>query len=154
MARIKKLIDAKTPPEQAIEELYLAAFARLPNDSERGRRARHVARAKDSAARAWKTWRGCCSIAGNLCSIIGTWVRSIGRGPAGKGESAMIALSPELKRALDSAGESPIRIEDPQTTSLYVVIREEDYKRLREESQIVEIDPSLFEFEEIVVYKP
>jgi hypothetical protein len=43
----------------------------------------------------------------------------------------MITITPEQRRAIEEAGEGPLRIEDPETHEVYVVIKEEDYRRLR-----------------------
>jgi hypothetical protein len=45
--RVAKLVQAKTPPDKAIEELYLAALARYPGDEERKQALDYVARKKD-----------------------------------------------------------------------------------------------------------
>lgn len=43
----------------------------------------------------------------------------------------MPTLTPELRQAIEQAGDQPIRLEDPQTQKSYVLIRAEVYDRLR-----------------------
>jgi hypothetical protein len=45
--RVAKLVKAKTPPAKAIEELYLAALARLPNAEEQKQALDYLAKQKD-----------------------------------------------------------------------------------------------------------
>jgi hypothetical protein len=45
--RVAKLAKAKTPPKKAIEELYLAALARLPNADEQKQALDYLAKQKD-----------------------------------------------------------------------------------------------------------
>jgi hypothetical protein len=45
--RVAKLVQAKTPPEQAVEELYLAAFARYPTDEEKRLARAYLDKQKD-----------------------------------------------------------------------------------------------------------
>jgi hypothetical protein len=45
--RVARLVQGKTPPEKAIEELYLAALARFPDEGELKRALVHVTRQKD-----------------------------------------------------------------------------------------------------------
>jgi hypothetical protein len=45
--RVARLVQSKTPPEKAIEELYLAALARFPDEAELSRALVHVTRQKD-----------------------------------------------------------------------------------------------------------
>jgi hypothetical protein len=45
--RVAKLLQQKTPPGQAVEELYLAAFARYPTDEEKEKAAAYISRQKD-----------------------------------------------------------------------------------------------------------
>jgi hypothetical protein len=45
--RVAKLIAAKTAPERAVEELYLAAFSRLPTTAERQRANEYLSRQTD-----------------------------------------------------------------------------------------------------------
>jgi hypothetical protein len=42
------------------------------------------------------------------------------------------ALTPELRREIEGAGDLPVRIEDPETQVTYVLIKENVYQRIRE----------------------
>jgi hypothetical protein len=59
-----------------------------------------------------------------------------------------MTLSPELKRAVEEAGDEPVRVEDPETHTAYVIIREDLYRKLRE--AVPESDLTLHEFEELI----
>ena len=39
-----------------------------------------------------------------------------------------MTITPELKAAVERAGDEPIRLEDPETKTTYLVIREEVYR--------------------------
>jgi PHD/YefM family antitoxin component YafN of YafNO toxin-antitoxin module len=56
-------------------------------------------------------------------------------------------LSPELKPAIEKADDQPVRVEDPETQTASVIIREDDYHRLR--NTVPESDLTLHEFEEL-----
>jgi hypothetical protein len=43
----------------------------------------------------------------------------------------MTAMTPELRRAIEEAGESPPRVVDPVTNTDYVLLRADVYERLR-----------------------
>jgi hypothetical protein len=43
----------------------------------------------------------------------------------------MTTLTPELQEAIRNAQGEPIRMEDPQTNARYVLLREEDYERVK-----------------------
>jgi hypothetical protein len=58
----------------------------------------------------------------------------------------MLELTAEQRKELREAGETPIRIADPETRAEYVVIKREEYERLRRKFE--EVDPSLYEFED------
>jgi hypothetical protein len=58
-----------------------------------------------------------------------------------------MTLSPELKQAVEAAGDEPVRVEDAETRTAYVVIREELYHKLRD--AVPESDLTLHEFEEL-----
>ena len=59
----------------------------------------------------------------------------------------MIELTEQQRREVRGAGEAPIRLTDPDTKAEYVVLRAELYERMRRVFE--EVDPSLYEFEEI-----
>jgi hypothetical protein len=42
----------------------------------------------------------------------------------------MTALTTELRQALDRSGNDPVRLEDPETRRVFVLITEEEYRRL------------------------
>jgi hypothetical protein len=62
-----------------------------------------------------------------------------------------MTLTPELKQAVEEAGEEPVRVEDPETHTAYVVIKEEMYRKLSE--SVPESDSTLHEFEELISLK-
>jgi hypothetical protein len=59
----------------------------------------------------------------------------------------VMTLTPELKQAVEQAGDEPVRVEDPETHTAYVVIKEDFYRQLRE--AVPESDFTLHEFEEL-----
>ncbi len=59
-----------------------------------------------------------------------------------------MTITPDLKREVDRAGDEPVRVEDPESSTAYILIREEVYQKLRE--AIPESDFSLHEFEELI----
>ncbi len=59
-----------------------------------------------------------------------------------------MTLTPELKQAVDEAGSEPVRLEDPETHTAYVVIKEDLYRKLSE--SVPESDLTLHEFEELI----
>jgi hypothetical protein len=62
--------------------------------------------------------------------------------------TASLFSEQQLKQAVEEAGEAPVRVEDPETRTAYVLIREDIYRRLHALSAIDHIDPSFFEFGE------
>ena len=58
-----------------------------------------------------------------------------------------MTLTPELKQAVEKAGGEPVRIEDPETHTAYVMITEDLYRKLSE--AVPESDFTLQEFEEL-----
>jgi hypothetical protein len=44
-------------------------------------------------------------------------------------------LTPELKQAVEEAGESPVRLTDPETHRMYVLVRAELFERLMDEEE-------------------
>jgi hypothetical protein len=59
-----------------------------------------------------------------------------------------MTLTPELKQAVEEAGDEPVRVEDPATHTAYVVIKEDLYRKLSE--SVPESDFTLHEFEELI----
>jgi hypothetical protein len=43
----------------------------------------------------------------------------------------MTTLTPELRQAIDQAGDQPVRLLDPETQKTYVLLSAETYERLR-----------------------
>ena len=43
-----------------------------------------------------------------------------------------MTITPELKAAIDHAGDDPVRIEDPETNRSFVLIRSEQFDRIRD----------------------
>jgi hypothetical protein len=48
-------------------------------------------------------------------------------------EAAMIELTEQQARALENSGATPPRVVNPQTQETFVLLRVEEYERLREE---------------------
>jgi hypothetical protein len=59
----------------------------------------------------------------------------------------MLELTRDQRQEVRVAGDSPLRLTDPETKSEYVVLKAELYERMRRVFE--EVDPSLFEFEEL-----
>jgi hypothetical protein len=59
----------------------------------------------------------------------------------------MLELTQNQRQEVQIAGESPLRLTDPDTHVEYVVLKAELYERMRRVFE--EVDPSLYEFEEI-----
>ena len=55
-----------------------------------------------------------------------------------------MTMTPELKQAIEQAGEEPVRVEDPEKHVAYLLIREDTYRKLTELAHD-HSDPSLFE---------
>lgn len=53
----------------------------------------------------------------------------------------MAALTPELRRQIEQAGDEPVRIEDPDTHETYVILKAQVYERLRTVFDDSEFDP-------------
>ncbi len=43
----------------------------------------------------------------------------------------MITITPELRKAIEQSGEQPLRLTDPETNLVYVIVRAEVYERMR-----------------------
>ena len=65
----------------------------------------------------------------------------------------MTTLTPELRQEIQQAGEGPVRIEDPETRTAYVLIREDVYEKMRAAHKVEEIDPSFYEYGEFIPLK-
>jgi hypothetical protein len=57
-----------------------------------------------------------------------------------------MVITPEQRQEIEHAGF--VRVEDPETHEIYIVIREDLYERLREAMQLDRSDRSLYEYEE------
>jgi hypothetical protein len=44
----------------------------------------------------------------------------------------MTTLTPELRQAVEQAGDQPVEINDPQTNTEYILVRADVYKRMCE----------------------
>ena len=44
----------------------------------------------------------------------------------------MTTITPEQRREIEKAGEMPVRVEDPETKTAYLIVREDEYRKLRE----------------------
>jgi hypothetical protein len=43
----------------------------------------------------------------------------------------MTTIPPEIRQAIEQAGESPVQLTDPETNAAYVIVRAEVYERMR-----------------------
>ena len=43
----------------------------------------------------------------------------------------MTPIAPELRQAIEQAGQRPVRLEDPETNQVYVLLTGELYERIR-----------------------
>jgi hypothetical protein len=57
-------------------------------------------------------------------------LRSCGR-ISSRREQAMTTITPELRRAIEEGGGQPTHLVDPETNATYVLIRAEQFERLR-----------------------
>jgi hypothetical protein len=53
-------------------------------------------------------------------------------------EDRMGTLTPELRQAVEEAGDSPVRLTDPETHRMYVLVPAEQYDRLLDEEDLRE----------------
>jgi hypothetical protein len=53
-----------------------------------------------------------------------------------------------LKKAVETAGDEPVCVEDPETRTAYAIVREDVYRRLHALAAIDHSDRSLYEFGE------
>jgi len=67
-------------------------------------------------------------------------------------EVQMLELTQEQQREIQHAGDNPLRLTDPRTQTEYVVVKLDLYQKMRRVFE--EVDPSFFEFEEIVSPTP
>jgi hypothetical protein len=62
-------------------------------------------------------------------------------------EEPMIELTQEQRQEVRRAEDGSVRLADPDTKAVYVIVTAERYERMRRVFE--EVDPSLYEFEEI-----
>lgn len=43
----------------------------------------------------------------------------------------MTTITPEIRHAIEQAGEQPVQLNDPETNSVYVIVRVDVYERMR-----------------------
>jgi hypothetical protein len=43
----------------------------------------------------------------------------------------MTTITPEIRQAIEQAGEQPVQLTDPETNSVYFIVRAEVYQRMR-----------------------
>src|SRR5271157_4288069 len=46
-------------------------------------------------------------------------------------EGPMSIITPEIRQAIEQAGEQPVQLTDPETNSLYIIVRADVYERMR-----------------------
>ncbi len=59
-----------------------------------------------------------------------------------------MTITEEQRKAIEKAGEEPVRIEDAQTHTAYLIVREDVYRKLFKLAAIDHSDRSLYEFGE------
>jgi hypothetical protein len=64
----------------------------------------------------------------------------------------MLELTPAQRREIRESGEAPLHVADPETHAEYVVLKRELYERMRRVFE--EVDPSLYEFDEVAPPTP
>ena len=62
-----------------------------------------------------------------------------------------MTITPEMMKAVARAGEEPVRVENPETRTAYLLVREDVYRRLHELAAMDHSDLSLYEYED---YRP
>jgi hypothetical protein len=58
----------------------------------------------------------------------------------------MTTITPEIRHAIEQAGERPVELTDPETNSVYVILRAEVFQRmrlLRDDFDISEVYPMM-----------
>ncbi len=43
----------------------------------------------------------------------------------------MTVMTPEIRQAIENAGDQPVELTDPETNAVYIVVRAEVYERMR-----------------------
>jgi hypothetical protein len=57
-------------------------------------------------------------------------------------------LTPELRQAVEKAGDEPVLVEEPETRTAYMAVREVVYRRMFGLTAVDHSDRSLYEFGE------
>jgi hypothetical protein len=60
----------------------------------------------------------------------------------------MATITPEQRQEIEKSGDEPVRFEDPETHQMYVMVKEEVYRRMLEITREDQSDLSLYEYEE------
>ena len=60
----------------------------------------------------------------------------------------MTTLTSEQRQALRQAGDRPVRVEDPETKTAYLLVREDLFHQMEELLAVEKVDRSLYEFGE------
>ena len=60
-------------------------------------------------------------------------------------------MTEEMRHAL--TGGQPVEFTDPETHEVYVLVKLEQYEAMQRLLQVAEIDPSLYEVEELELYE-
>jgi len=63
-----------------------------------------------------------------------------------------MTITAEQKQAVERAGEAPVRVEDPETRTAYLIVREDIYRRMWQSLAIDHSDRSLYEVGEFRPY--
>ena len=48
-----------------------------------------------------------------------------------------MTFTPELKQGVEQAGDEPVRVEDPETHTAYLIIREDVYRRMYDRPPLI-----------------
>jgi hypothetical protein len=59
-----------------------------------------------------------------------------------------MTITPEQKQAVDQSGSEPVRVEDPETRTAYLIVREDVFLRMKDLIDLERSDPSLYEYED------
>ena len=60
-------------------------------------------------------------------------------------------MTEEMRHALRKG--QPVEVTDPDTREVYVLVKQEQYQAMRRLLEVEEIDPSLYEVEELELYE-
>ncbi len=65
-----------------------------------------------------------------------------------------MTITAEQRKAVAEAGEEPVRVEDPETHTAYMLVREDVYKKMHAVATLDHSDLSLYEYEDYRPYRP